>query len=278
MKNGDLLTITLDYDKNVYVSPNRSTVNLTNDLNSSPRHIVDEDLHNTLIEARNMQWIKKRAAPGYKIKRVKWYLLLDAFMKDYSDTCSMKQGARMTALMKKARIKDTDAANKTAIDSGMYESSAASEDFNQLLEDAGLDESSEELDNLLGQAVVSQQAERMYGTKKPRPTWEIEQHNRRNEKAAASKAAAGKQPMPYQGRGKTHIGFDHSMVHRYDNDVYSGYESSDPEIFGTVSEQGSSKRKIKSIPGHERIMKKSKKSEKEMSINEFDCCYTIGLE
>ena len=64
MKNGDLLTITLDYDKNIYVSPNRSTVNLTNDLNSSPRHIVDEDLHNTLIEAREMQWIKKRAAPG----------------------------------------------------------------------------------------------------------------------------------------------------------------------------------------------------------------------
>ena len=120
------LTITLDYDKNIYLSPNRSTVNLTNDLDSSTKHIVDEDLHNTLIEARDMQWIKKRAAPGYKTKRVKWYLLLDAFMKDYSDTQSLDQGPRMTALLKKAKIKDTVAANTTAIDSGMYESSAAS--------------------------------------------------------------------------------------------------------------------------------------------------------
>ena len=167
----------------------------------------------------------------------------------------MKQGARLTALMKKAKIKDTAAANKTAIDSGMYESSAASEDFNQLLEEAGLDESSEDLDNYLGKAVVSQLAERSYGAKKPRPTWEIEESNQtdwqKNEKAAALKAAVRKQPMPYQGRGKTHIGFDHPMVHRYDNEVYSGYESSEPEIHGTV---GSGKRNmIQSIPRHERM-------------------------
>ena len=80
-----------------------------------------------------------------------------------------------------------------------------------------MDESSEDLDNLLGKAVVSQQAERIYGAKKPRPTWGIEESNQTDwqkiEKAAASKAAAGKQPMPYRGRGKTHIGYDHPMVH-----------------------------------------------------------------
>jgi hypothetical protein len=68
---------------------------------------VDEDLHRTLIETRELQWNKKKAAPGYRNKRVRWYLLLDAFMKDYSDTHSLAQGTRMSALLKKARIKDT---------------------------------------------------------------------------------------------------------------------------------------------------------------------------
>jgi hypothetical protein len=64
MKNGDIITITLDYDKNIYVSPNRGTVNLTNVLNLSAKHIVDEDLHQTLIETRELQWNKKKAASG----------------------------------------------------------------------------------------------------------------------------------------------------------------------------------------------------------------------
>ena len=102
MKNGDMLTITLDYDKNIYVSPNRSTVNLTNDLNTSTKHIVDEDLPTILIARRELQWNKKKAAPGYKNKRVRWYLLLDAFMKDYSDIHCLEQGTRMIALLKKA--------------------------------------------------------------------------------------------------------------------------------------------------------------------------------
>ena len=74
MKNGDSLMITLDYDKNIYLSPDRSTVNLTDDLETSYKHIVDEDLHNKLIETRGMQWAEKRADAGYKIKRVRWYL------------------------------------------------------------------------------------------------------------------------------------------------------------------------------------------------------------
>jgi hypothetical protein len=241
-----MLTITLDYDKNIFLSPNRSTVNLANDLNSYTRHIVDEDLHTILNATRDLQWRLRRAVASYKIKRVKWYLFLDAFMKDYSDTHSLEQGPRIIALLKKAKIRDTVAANYTAFDSGMYESSAASEDFSQLLGEAGLSESSQDLEELLGSARVTEQAEIIYATKKPSPTWEIEESNQtnweKNEKAAASKAAAGKRPMPYQGRGKVHIGFNHPMVHRYGNDVYSGYESSDPEIYGTVSEQGSSKR------------------------------------
>ena len=98
MKNGESLVITLDYDKNIYLSPTRSTANLANDLDFSNKHIVDEDLHNALIAARDIQWIKKRAAPGYKTKRVKWYLLLDAFMQDYRDTLSLDQGPRMTSV------------------------------------------------------------------------------------------------------------------------------------------------------------------------------------
>ena len=95
----------------------------------------------------------------------------------------------------------------------MYESSAASasEDFSHLFEGAGLDESSEDLDHLVGSAVVSQQAERIYGRKTPRPTRRLK-HNRKTaaQLPVASKAAAGKQPMSYQGRGKTHIGYQSS--------------------------------------------------------------------
>ena len=140
MKNGESLVITLDYDKNIYLSPSRSTANLTNDLDFS-KHVVDEDLHNALIGAREIQWMKKRAAPGFKTKSVKWYLLLDAFMQDYRDTQSLDQGPRITALLKKAKIRDTGAANTIAIESGMYETSAASasEDFSHILGGAGLE-------------------------------------------------------------------------------------------------------------------------------------------
>ena len=174
----------------------------------------------------------------------------------------------MTKLLQKAKIRDNVAANTVAIESGMYESSAASgsEDFSLLLEKAGMDESSEDLDDLMKSSVVSQQAERMFSRKKPRPDGQIEALNRR---PTTSKAAAGKQPMPYQGRGKVHIGYDHPMVHRNDHITYSEYnDSSDPEVYGTVTKQGSSKRKIQSTPRHERIAKKSKKTEKELSIHD----------
>ena len=270
MRNDEILTITLDYDKNIYVTPHRSTANLARDLDASTKHIVDEELHDKLMEARNLQWMKKKPAPGWKIKRVKWYLLLDAFMKDYSDTGSFKQGARMTTLLKNAIIKDTDTANKTAIDSGIYDSSGASEDdLEKLVVTAGLDESSEDLDLLVQRSTATYKPERILRGKQPRPSAEIEasfQNDwQKNERAAASKAAAGKQP--YHGRGKT-IGWDDPRVHRYDNEVYSGYGSSDLEVSGTPTERGSSKRKIKSMPRHERLAKKTKKSEKEMSIHE----------
>jgi hypothetical protein len=82
MKQGKISVVTLDYDKNIYLSPNRGTVNLTNLLNLSAKYTVDEELHNTLSEMRDNQWSRKKAATGYKNKRVRWHLLLDAFMKD----------------------------------------------------------------------------------------------------------------------------------------------------------------------------------------------------
>ena len=264
LKNGESLVITLDYDKNIYLSPTRSTANLAIDLDSSNKYIVDEDLNNALIAARDMQWSAKRAAPGYKIKRVKWYLLLDAFMLDYRDTCSFEEGPRMAKLLKNAKIKDNVAANAVAIESGMYDSSAAS--ASSILGGVGLSDSSEDLDDLIKSSAVSQQAERMYSRKTPRPMGEIEALVRR---PTTSKAAAGKQPLTYQGRGKVHIGYDHPMVHRNDHITYSEYnDSSDPEVYGTVTKQGSSKRKIKSTPRHERIAKKSKKTEKELSLHD----------
>ena len=106
----------------------------------------------------------------------------------------------------------------------------------------------------------------MYSRKTPRPMGEVEALTRG---LTTSKAAAGKQPLTYQGRGKVHIGYDHPMVHRNDHVTYSEYnDSSDPEVYGTVTKQGSSKRKIKSTPRHERIAKKSKKTEKELSLHD----------
>ena len=71
MKQGQIFVVTLDYDKNIYLTPNRGTINLTNLLNSSAKHIVDEDLHQTLSEMRDNQWNRKKAATGYKNKRVR---------------------------------------------------------------------------------------------------------------------------------------------------------------------------------------------------------------
>jgi hypothetical protein len=50
----------------------------------------------------------------------------------------------MAALLKKARIKDTVLANQNAIKSGMYLTSEAPEDLDELLKGAGLTNSSNE--------------------------------------------------------------------------------------------------------------------------------------
>ena len=50
----------------------------------------------------------------------------------------------MAALLKKARIKDTVLANQNAIKSGIYLTSEASEDLDELLKGAGLTNSSDE--------------------------------------------------------------------------------------------------------------------------------------
>ena len=85
---------------------------------------------------RDNQWNTKKAAAGYKIKKVRWYMLLDAFMRDISDTKAHTTGARMTALMKKAKIKDTVQANQKAIDSDICVTSEASEVSEDLLKGA----------------------------------------------------------------------------------------------------------------------------------------------
>ena len=56
------------------------------------------------------------------------------------DTHSRTEGARMAALLKKAKIRDTLQANQNAIDSGMYETSEASEDLEELPKHDGLTE------------------------------------------------------------------------------------------------------------------------------------------
>ena len=76
----------------------------------------------------------------------------------------------------------------------------------------------------------------------------------------------GKQAMGNKGRGKVGITYNHPMVHRDDDTRSSGNDSSEAEIFSTPSDPGSKKRRIQSIPRQERLAKKSKKSEKEMSI------------
>ena len=60
------------------------------------------------------------------------------FLKNFSDTNALTESARMTALLKKAKIKDSVQANQKAIDSGMYETSEASEASDNLLKGAVL--------------------------------------------------------------------------------------------------------------------------------------------
>jgi hypothetical protein len=57
------------------------------------------------------------------------------------------------------------------------------------------------------------------------------------------------------------------MIHWDSCTRSSGNNSSEPEILSTPSDQGSKKRRLQSIPRQERLAKKSKKSEKEMSID-----------
>ena len=74
--------------------------------------------------------------------------------------------------------------------------------------------------------------------------------------------------MSHKGRGKQGVTYSHELVHRHDDEQYSGgSESSNEEIFLTPKSAASNKRKIQSIPRHESIVKKSRKSDKEKSIH-----------
>jgi hypothetical protein len=96
MKNGEVRVITLDYGKNIYLSPRRETEPLTRLLNRLKRPDVYAELHNILCDLRDNQW-NVRIAQGYKYKRVRWYLQVDAFFQDYSDTNSFEKGPRLKA-------------------------------------------------------------------------------------------------------------------------------------------------------------------------------------
>jgi hypothetical protein len=51
----------------------------------------------------------------------------NAFLKNYSGARSLETGERRSAVLRKAKIKDTVNANKNAIDTGLYDSSEASD-------------------------------------------------------------------------------------------------------------------------------------------------------
>jgi hypothetical protein len=173
--------------------------------------------------------------------------------KDFSDTNTLEEGARLTALLKKAKIKDFVQANQKAIDSGMYETSEASEASDDLPKGAGLSESS---DYALGDPPLSS-----YGGKIPRPWIRALIDKNRKEKQRQEQVATGN-----KGRGKVGITYDHPLVHKYDDQRSSGNNSSQEDIFSTPSDAGSKKRRIQSIPRQERLSRKSRKSEKEKSI------------
>jgi hypothetical protein len=143
----------------------------------------------------------------------------------------------------------------------MYETSAASEASDNLLKGAGLSDSS---DDAIG---ICEAPELNYGGKTPKPHIKALIDKNRKLKQVQEQEATGKQAMGNKNRGKVGITYNHELVHRYDDERHSEFETSDEEIFLTPRDEGSKKRKIQSILRQEKISKKSRKSEKEKSIH-----------
>ena len=263
MKNNEIRVVTLDYDKNIFLSPSRGTDHLTRLLNGSKSSQVHIVLNKTLCDLRDSQW-NFRPTPGYKFKTVRWNLQVSAFFEDYAATNSFDKGPRLKALLRKRQIKDNKESKQRALESDLFETSAPSEDSESLLKGFGLSGNSDDgfmLD-------VDDPYVPDFGGKTPKPYIREEVMKTHRLKQVQSKAAARKQALSHKGRGKQGVTFPHQVEQRHDDEQYSGYsESSNEEIFSTSKKPASNKRKIQSIPRPESIVKKSRKSDKEKSIH-----------
>ena len=134
MKNNEIRVVTLDYDKNIYLSPSRGTDHLTKVLKTAKNCEVHCVLNKTLCDLRDAQW-NFRPTPGYKFKTVRWYLQVNAFFEDYAATNSFDKGPRLRALLRKRQIPDNKESKQRAIESDLFETSAPSEDSDALLRD-----------------------------------------------------------------------------------------------------------------------------------------------
>ena len=262
MKNGEVRVVTLDYDKNIYMCPSRETDHLTKILKGMKNCEVHCVLHKTLCELRDAQWHGRRTSPGYKFKIVRWYLQVNAFFEDFLDTDSFEKGPRLKALLKRSKIPDDAQSKRIAVESDLFETSASSQDSEEMLAGLGLSGNSDDGFEI-GECNVPN-----FGGKTPKPHIRAQVMRMQRMKQAQNKAAASKRVVSHKGRGKQGVLVPRELVHRHDDEQYSGEsESSDEEIFLTSKTAASNKRKIQSIPRHESVMKKSRKSDKEKSIH-----------
>ena len=134
MKNNEIRVVTLDYDKNIYLSPSRGTDHLTKVLKVIKNCDVHFVLNKTLCDLRDTQW-NFRAPPGFKFKTVRWHLQVNAFFEDYAATNSFDKGPRLRALLRKRQIPDNKESKQRAIDSDLFETSAPSEASDDLFKD-----------------------------------------------------------------------------------------------------------------------------------------------
>ena len=216
-------------------------------------------LHKTLCDLRDAQW-NNRPTPGFKFKIVRWYLQVNAFFQDFADTDSFDKGPRLKALLKKRKIPDDVQSNLNAIESNLFETSASSADSDTMLRGLGFSEPDEGLE--------FEDSGPDFGGKTPKPHIRALIEKNRKSKQVQEKAAARKQVVSHKGRGKQGVTYSHELVHRHDDERYSGgSDTSNDELFLTPKTGASKKRKIQSIPRHESVMKKSRKSDKEKSIH-----------
>ena len=242
------------------MSPSRETDHLTHVLNGLKNVEVHCVLHKTLCDLRDAQW-NFRTTPGYKFKIVRWYLQVNAFFQDFADTNTLEKGPRLKALLRKRKIPDDVQSKRIAVESDLFETSASSADSEALLAGLGLSGNSDDGFEI-GEVLVPD-----FGGKTPKPHIRALIEKNRKLKLAQEKAAARKQAVSHKGRGKQGVMYSHELVHRHDDEQYSGgSDSSNDEIFMTPKIAASNKSKIQSIPRHESVMKKSRKSDKEKSI------------